>query len=77
VFVAESWHGSMVFEDPDGIVEEGRFVDLGESAALLVSAPAWVREPVGVWLGGAIEPGARFEYMAKGTRPGNMTVERR
>jgi 8-oxo-dGTP diphosphatase len=77
VFVAESWHGSMVFEDPDGIVEEGRFVDLGESAALLVSAPTWVREPVGAWLGGAIEPGARFEYMAKGTRPGNMTVERR
>jgi len=77
VFMAQSWHGSMLFEDPDGIVEEGRFVDPAESRTLLVSAPVWVSEPVGAWLGGAIEPGARFEYLATGTRPGEMTVERR
>jgi len=77
VFMAQSWHGSMLFEDPDGIVEEGRFADPDESSALLVSAPVWVREPVGAWLGGAVEPGTRFEYLATGARPGEMTVERR
>ena len=76
VFRAESWHGSMVFEDPDGIVEDGRFVEPDEGEALLASAPTWVREPVGIWLGGTTEPGLRFEYLVSGTEPGSMTVKR-
>ncbi|RUA24556.1 MAG: hypothetical protein DSY73_03735 [Actinobacteria bacterium] len=77
VYLAESWHGEMVFDDPDGIVEDGRFVSAEEGRALLASAPTWVDEPVGTWLAGGVGSGGRFEYLVRGTDPGGLTVERR
>ena len=77
VYLAESWHGEMVFDDPDGIVEDGRFVSTEEGRALLASAPTWVDEPVGTWLAGGVGSGGRFEYLVRGTDPGGLTVERR
>ena len=77
VFMADSWHGAMVFADPDGIVEEGRFVDPEEGSALLRSAPRWVNEPVCAWLAGETRPGMHFDYLATGTDPAGLTVERR
>ncbi len=76
VFMAEEWLGSMSFQDPDGIVEDGRFVAAGEGRELLATAPTWVSEPVGTWLSGEVGPGQCFAYRAHGTRPDDMRVER-
>ena len=47
---ALSWHGEMVFSDPDGIVDDARFVAFDEVDGLVATAPPWVREPLGDWL---------------------------
>ena len=77
VFRAERWSGDLTFEDPDGIVEDGVFVDDEEGSVLLESAPRWVWEPVGDWLAGRVPDGACYDFLARGTSPGNLDVERR
>ena len=77
VFRAERWSGDLTFEDPDGIVEDGVFVDGEEGSVLLESAPRWVWEPVGDWLAGRVPDGACYDFLARGTSPGNLDVERR
>ena len=77
VFRAEGWSGDLTFEDPDGIVEDGAFVDGEEGSVLLESAPRWVCEPVGDWLAGRVPDGACYDFLARGTSPGNLDVERR
>ena len=77
VFRAERWSGDLTFEDPDGIVEDGVFVDGEEGSVLLESAPRWVWEPVGDWLAGRVPDGARYDFLVRGTSPGNLDVERR
>jgi hypothetical protein len=76
VFRAESWSGDLWFDDPDGIVEEGRFVDASEAPSLLGTAPAWVRVPVGDWLHGT-GVDDHYDFLAMGLRPGELVVERR
>ena len=76
VFRAESWFGSLVFDDPDGIVEDGRFVDSKEGFQLLETAPRWVAEPVGAWVCGEVAEGDRFDYLAHGVEPHALVVER-
>ena len=77
VFRAEGWSGDLTFEDPDGIVEDGAFVDGEEGSVLLESAPRWVWEPVGDWLAGRVPDGACYDFLVRGTSPGNLDVERR
>ena len=50
VYRALSWHGEMAFSDPDGIVDDARFVAFDEVDGLVAAAPPWVREPLGDWL---------------------------
>lgn len=77
VFRAESWSGSLVFDDPDGIVEDGRFVDDEEGPWLLETAPLWVSEPVGSWIANNLTNGERFDYVAHGVDHQSLVVERR
>lgn len=76
VFCAESWSGSLVFGDPDHIVEVGRFVDDHEGLQLIESAPRWVSEPLGAWIRGSLATGDRFDYVARGTDQQGLVVER-
>ena len=76
VFLAESWFGSLTFDDPDGIVEDGRFVDSKDGHQLLETAPRWVAEPVGAWVRGEVSEGDRFNYMAYGVEPDALVVKR-
>ena len=47
---ALSWHGELALSDPDGIVEDARFVAFDVVHGLMASAPPWVREPLESWL---------------------------
>ena len=47
---ALSWYGEIAFSDPDGIVEDARFVAFDAIRGLMASAPVWVREPLESWL---------------------------
>ena len=77
VFLAEQWTGDLVFDDPDGIVEDGVFADADDGPTLLETAPPWVCEPVGDWLAGRMSDGARYDFLVRGTHPGHLDVTRR
>lgn len=77
VFRAESWSGSLAFDDPEGIVEDGRFVDDHEGLRLLETAPRWVSEPVGAWIQNDLVGGDRFDYVAHGMDHQSLVVEQR
>lgn len=77
VYRSATWTGSLTFDDPDGIVEEGVFADAAHAGRLLDSAPQWVREPVTDWLAGRVPPGTHFDYLARGADPRRLVVERR
>ena len=77
VFRAESWSGSLVFDDPESIVEDGRFVDDHEGLRLLETAPRWVSEPVGAWIQNDLVGGDRFDYVAHGIDHQSLVVEQR
>jgi len=78
---AIGWSGVMAFHDPDGIVEDARFVDAPEAVDLTATAPVWVREPFGAWLsdlhrGDGGEGVRDHGFVAWGTRAGELVVER-
>ena len=76
---ALSWAGEVVLEDPDHIVEDARFVAPEAAGPLLATAPRWVREPVTEWLAGSQAGESEvpeFFYVASGSNPGDLTVER-
>ncbi len=50
VYRALSWRGEMTLIDPDGIVEDARFITFDAVHDLMASAPLWVREPLECWL---------------------------
>jgi len=64
---ALSWHGEMALSDPDGIVEDARFVAFNDVRSLVASAPQWVREPLGDWLltGGQDEVPPVYGFVAQ------------
>ena len=81
VHLARSWHGDLVLDDPDDIVEDARFADPDEARRLLATAPRWVREPVTAWMSGFLpeDPGdgvPHFGYVAHGSNPSDLVVER-
>jgi len=53
-FVARSWEGSLVVDDPDGIVVDAMFAPASAWLALLEGAHPWVREPIAAWLSGTV-----------------------
>ena len=74
---AAEWSGEMNLADPDGIVEEVRFVDASEASVLLAGAPAWVREPVLGWFETPWDGSRRFEFVVYGNDRATARVERR
>jgi 8-oxo-dGTP diphosphatase len=71
---AESVRGDVVIADPDRIVEAVRHAAGHEVPVLLESSPLWVRQPVGDWLAGVVQP--RYRFVLNGTQRNGATVER-
>jgi len=46
VFRAQAFGGQLHVDDPDGVVVDGRWVDLAETDELLNTSPLWVAEPL-------------------------------
>jgi len=77
VFEAIEWDGSLVVNDPDGIVEDAGFFSEKVCEARLESSPVWVREPVLAYLKGGIPSEKSFSYTAASDKAGNLIVERK
>jgi len=78
---AMGFEGRICLDDPDGIVEDARFVDADEARWLLETAPPWVRDPVESQLEHGVaepldDPAPRFAFVARGTDPASLVVER-
>jgi 8-oxo-dGTP diphosphatase len=75
---ALGFEGSLLVEDPDGIVIEARFARPGECGEMLASCARWVREPLGDWIDarwGAHER-REYAYMVHGADRQNMRAVR-
>lgn len=75
----EAWEaaqvdGEVVIDDPDGIVEQVRYVTGAEATGLLQASPAWVHAPVGEWLAGTLAETYRF--LLRGGERRGARVER-
>lgn len=77
VYRALGWSGELVFDDPDGIVHDARFVDATVAAEHLASAPRWVADPVADWLADPWTEPRHYAYTVRGQWPGAIRVERR
>jgi 8-oxo-dGTP diphosphatase len=73
---AAEWTGTLLVEDPDGIVDDARWVPAAACAEHLVGGSPWVAEPVVEWV---VEPWAglrRFAYHVAGADRASMVVTR-
>ncbi len=80
VMNVESWFatsalGEIELNDPDGIVEDARFVDLARVDELLADSPLWVRAPVSAWIDEGLCPVGPFEFVVSGTNRATALVE--
>ena len=78
----ESWfataaHGIIALNDPDRIVEQAVFVDLGAVESLLVDSPPWVRIPVLSWLEGGMRPMPAHSFHVHGADRATARIEQR
>ncbi|MEO0494916.1 MAG: NUDIX hydrolase [Actinomycetota bacterium] len=76
VHEARSFSGDLRFDDPDGIVHDGEFLDHPLAHDRVQTGPAWVADPLAEWL---IDPWAdprHFRYDAIGERPSDLRAVR-
>jgi 8-oxo-dGTP diphosphatase len=73
---AEAWEGEIQVADPDGIVEEARWVPAGECPGHLEGGSPWVAEPVGEWLASPWTGLRSFGYRIVGTERASLVVTR-
>ncbi len=73
---AEAFTGSLVIDDPDGIVISAEFVDLVAAEARLRDASPWVVEPLLAHLRDGVNDGRLFEYRVEGRRGEARTITR-
>jgi len=73
---AASWEGELQVDDPDGIVEEARWVPAGQCAGHLEGGSPWVAEPVGEWLAARWRGQRSFGYRIHGTERASLVVTR-
>ena len=64
-YLAESWSGQLVVDDPDAIVVEAEFLVQTDAIARLSSGPRWVSEPLKLWFEGSAGE-KLFRYSATG-----------
>ncbi len=76
VHVATGFSGELRFDDPDGIVHDGRFVDAASATPFLETGPAWIRDPLGAWFDDPWDEPIRFRYAAHGESPSTLRAER-
>jgi 8-oxo-dGTP diphosphatase len=74
---AAGFTGDLRFDDPDGIVHDGRFFDPDEVASRLVQSPDWVAEPLAEWVAAPWSEPRAFAFTAYGTQPDSLRAERR
>lgn len=73
---ANAFRGSLVIDDPDGIVISAEFLDIAAVASRLHGASPWVVEPLLAHLHDGVNDGRLFEYRVEGGRGENRTVHR-
>jgi 8-oxo-dGTP diphosphatase len=73
---AEAWEGEINVADPDGIVEEARWVPTVDCAGHLDGGSPWVAEPVGEWLAAPWTGLRSFGYRIVGTERASLVVTR-
>jgi len=66
MFLARSYAGDLVVDDPDGIVVDARFVPASGWPDLLEGSHPWVREPIAGWLAGPDVALASYRYRLDG-----------
>lgn len=77
----EAWRatkvsGELLIDDPDGIVEEVRYVDHAECRLLLGGVAPWVRDPIHEWLDGPWTERRTFRYAVRGSNRASSEVVR-
>ncbi len=77
VHLARSFSGSLIIDDPDGIVTAAEFVDRERMTDRLVGASPWVAEPLHDWMAGSWGEIRHYDYAAHGSRPSELRAERR
>ena len=60
IFVARSWSGELHSADPDGIVIDARWIDVGDWSRHLAGTHRWVREPIEGWIVGPSTTSYRY-----------------
>lgn len=73
--VALEYSGELHVDDPDGIVVDARFVELGRCAAHLTANHPWVREPLVEWLAEQWAEARSYGYHVEGSA-GDVVVSR-
>jgi 8-oxo-dGTP diphosphatase len=79
VYLAVSYEGELLVDDPDGIVVDAQFVALDVCGLHLAQCHPWVREPLAEWLESRwshTESRAPFGYRVDGTDLASLTVTR-
>ncbi len=71
---ALAWEGSLVVDDPDGIVVDARYVELGSCVAHLADSPTWVRDPLDGWLAERWQQQRSFRYRVHGRSYADLRV---
>jgi 8-oxo-dGTP diphosphatase len=79
VYLAVSYEGDLVVDDPDGIVVDAQFVALDVCGVHLAHCHPWVREPLAEWLESRwshTETRPPFGYRVDGTDLASLIVTR-
>ena len=77
VFRAVTFEGDLrIGDDPDGIVEDARFVPVDESALTLEATWQLITEPVGAWLAERWTEARTYRYSVAGATRAEMVVTR-
>ena len=77
VFEAIEWDGSLVVNDPDGIVEDAGFFSKENCEIRMKDSPIWVREPFLAYLNGGVASDETFSYVVTSDDFNNLIVERK
>lgn len=73
---AATFAGSVVIDDPDGIVIGAEFVDVGDAGHRLDGAPPWVAEPLLAHLVDGVADGRVFRFRVDGRARDERTITR-
>ena len=73
---AVTFEGDLHVDDPDGIVEDARFVPVDECEATLMATWQLITEPVGAWLTERWTEVREYRYRVHGATRAEMTVMR-